>query len=921
MAQRVDVSRLHDMPVDVIIVLDNSTSLGDDGLNNLIHATNTLIGSLNPRDRVALVTFSQVVVLRSALTNDTAKVREMVRGLKVQGSTSVIDASFAAAMLQTEADRSALMLVFSDGLDTASWLDAERVLAAIRRAAVVPYAVVVGSEVTLRGGAPAARHARAGAGPRAVRRHGALPARSGGDRRRRLPPRRRHPRARTPLRRGARQLSPALRAHVCAAGRRGIGVASADDQGEGPPLPRPRQARLPRAVAGGLAPRPSAGRPVNMAPGSFVLAAMNHLLQDVRFGLRLLWKQKGFALTTILTLAACIGANATIFSVVNAVLLRPLPFPEADRLVSVNNSYPGAGVERASNGVPDYFDRKRDVDAFEEIALYRDRGMTIGQEGRPERVQGFEATPSLFRVLKAQPFLGRLLNESDGVEGQNRQIVISYALWQRMFGGRNDAIGKELRIQGRPYTVVGVLPREFMFLTAEAVVWVPLAFNAEERGDGGRHSNNYQMIARLKPGRSVEQAQQQIDALNAANMVRFPQFKEILINARFKTQAFATQRDLVREVRATLYLLWGGVAFVLLIGARQPHQPDARPLQRAHERARHAHRARRGPRPPRASAAHGNDHADVRGRRARARRRVVGAAVAAGRSARGYSARRGNRPRSTGVAFTVALAFLVGIVISLIPIVLMQRMNLNHAIREEGRSGTASRGARLVRRALVASQVAFAFMLLVAAGLLLASFQKVLRVDPGFETANLLTGQVNMPASRYQDPAMRSLVSRALDRIRAVPGVLSAGATSTIPCGGPNSDSVIMAEGYVMKPGESLISPAAITATPGYFETLEAAAAIRPLLHAERHGHVAEGDHPRRSAREPLLRRPGSDRPPHVAAGRCQRAVDRAWSEIALLSDRGRGPPREFERAGIVRLTISGSARITSPTISRRTAG
>ena len=152
--QQVEVSRLHDLPVDVIIVLDNSTSLGKDGLNNLIQATDKLITRLNPRDRAALVTFSQVVMLRSALTNDTAKVRQMVSGLKVQGSTSVIDATFAAAMLQTEADRSALMLVFSDGFDTASWLDADRVLAAIRRAAVVPYAVVVGSDVTLTGEEP-----------------------------------------------------------------------------------------------------------------------------------------------------------------------------------------------------------------------------------------------------------------------------------------------------------------------------------------------------------------------------------------------------------------------------------------------------------------------------------------------------------------------------------------------------------------------------------------------------------------------------------------------------------------------------------------------------------------------------------------------------------------------------------------------
>jgi predicted permease len=558
-----------------------------------------------------------------------------------------------------------------------------------------------------------------------------------------------------------------------------------------------------------------------MTPGPLVLAAMSHLLQDIKFGLRLLWKQKGFALTTILTLAACIGANATIFSVVNAVLLRPLPFPEADRLVTVNNSYPGAGVERASNGVPDYFDRKRDVDAFEEVAMYRNRGLTIGQEGRPERVEGFELTPSLFRILKAQPYRGRLLNESDGVEGQDRQVVISYALWQRVFGGRDDAVGKELRVQGAPYTIVGVLPREFVFLTAEASVWLPLAFTAADRGDDRRHSNNHQMIARLKPGRTLEQAQQQIDAINARNMERLPQFREILVNAGFRTRAVATQPDLVREVRGTLYMLWGGVAFVLLIGC-----VNLTNLMLVRSSARMKELATR--------TALGAG----RGRLARQLLTetilltfaggALGLAVASWALQLLLAGPLADIPRASEIGldrqvviFTVALAFLVGIGISLIPIVLMQRMNLNHAIREEGRSGTASRGARVLRRALVASQVAFAFMLLIAAGLLLASFQKLLRVDPGFETANLLTGQVNMPASRYKEPDLRSLVTRALDRIRALPGVVNAGATSTIPYGGVDSDSVIMAEGYVMKPGESLISPASIAATPGYFETLK----------------------------------------------------------------------------------------------------
>ena len=548
---------------------------------------------------------------------------------------------------------------------------------------------------------------------------------------------------------------------------------------------------------------------------------MSHLLQDIKFGLRLLWKQKGFALTTILTLAACIGANATIFSVVNAVLLRSLPFPEAERLVTINNSYPGAGVERASNGVPDYFDRKRDVDAFEELALYRSRGMTIGQEGRPERVTGFEMTPSLFRVLRAQPFRGRLLNESDGVEGQARQIVISYALWQRIFAGRDDAVGKELRVQGAPYTIVGVLPREFVFMTAEAVVWLPLSFTAEDKSDGRRHSNSYQMLGRLKPGRSVEQAQQQIDALNARNMERFPQFKQILTNAGFRTRAFATQADLVRDVRATLYLLWGGVAFVLLIGCVNLTnlmlvRSSARMKELATRTALGAGRARLA----RQLLTETIMLTVVGG--------ALGLGVAWGALQLLLAGPLADIPRAAEIgldgqviAFTIALAFAVGFGISLIPIVLMQRMNLNLAIREEGRSGTAGRGARFVRRALVASQVAFAFMLLIAAGLLLASFQKVLRVDPGFETANLLTGEVNMPASRYKDPELRSLVARAVERMRTVPGVVNAGATSTIPYGGPDSDSVIMAEGYVMKPGESLISPAAITATPGYFEALK----------------------------------------------------------------------------------------------------
>ena len=545
-------------------------------------------------------------------------------------------------------------------------------------------------------------------------------------------------------------------------------------------------------------------------------------LNDIRFAARLLWKQRAFTLAAIITLAACIGSNVTIFSVVNAVLLRPLPFRESERLVTLMNNYPKAGVERGSNGVPDYFDRRRETDVFEEQALYRLRGQTVGTQGQSERLLGFQVTPSMFAVLKAEPLRGRLFTEADGEVGQDQKVVLSHSAWQRLFAGRDDAIGKDLRINGVPHAIVGVLPADFVFLTREAELWVPVAFAPADRSDERRHSNNWQMIARLKPGRTVAQAQAQIDALNARNLDRFPQFREILTNAGFHTRVVQTQADLVRDVRSTLYLLWGGVVFVLLIGCvNLTNLMLVRSSARVKELAtRHALGAARG---------------TLAWQLLTEGTLLTLAGGALGLAAAYWSLQvlvagpLADVPRSGeialdthGVVFTLGLAFAVGLAISLVPMVSVYRMNLNQAIREEGRSGTAGRSARLLRRVLVASQVAFAFMLLVAAGLLLASFRRVLQVDPGFNTASVLSGNVNMPQSRYRDDAaLRAFINRALERVRALTGVVHAGATSSIPFGGVNNDSVILAEGYQMKPGESLISPASIVATPGYFEALQ----------------------------------------------------------------------------------------------------
>lgn len=549
---------------------------------------------------------------------------------------------------------------------------------------------------------------------------------------------------------------------------------------------------------------------------------MERLVQDARFAARVLWKDKGFALTAVLTLGICIGANAAIFAVVNAVLLQPLPAADPHQLVHMYNSYPGAGVsDRGSTGVPDYYDRLRETDLFQEQALYNTRGVTLGLDGNPQRVTAMTGTPSLLRLLQVKPLRGRLFVEEDGEIGKTRKVVLTYASWQRWFGGKDDAIGRDLRINGEPYAVVGVLPKAFSFLDPDVVMWLPVAFTPEQKSDDSRHSNNWSYVARLKPGASIDQARQQVDALNARNLDRFPAFKEILINAGFRTITIPLQSYLVRDLRGTLYLLWGGVAFVLLIGAVNiTNLMLVRSTARTRELAtRHALGAGLG----------------RIGRQLLTETVLLTSVGAALGLALGYAGLKAlvaygldQTPQGTSVvmdgtvvAFTAALALAIGILIGLVPVINLRHLNLGQAFREEGRSGTSSRTARATRRVLVTAQIAFAFMLLIGAGLLLASFRHVLAVRPGFEPAHVLTGTISPPATRYaEDPSLVAFDNRLLERVRALPGVEAAGLTSNLPLSGNYNDSVILAEGYVTKPGESLISPFNSRVTPGYFEAM-----------------------------------------------------------------------------------------------------
>jgi len=552
---------------------------------------------------------------------------------------------------------------------------------------------------------------------------------------------------------------------------------------------------------------------------------MERLLHDLRVAARGLWKDRSFAVTTVATLAVCLAANVAIFAIVDGVLLKPLPFDQPDRLIRIFNTYPGAGVEIADNGVPDYFDRKAALTAAAEIAMFRQAGVTVSGSGlgEAERIQAMTVTPSFFRVLRTQPQRGQAFTDRQGELGQDKVVILSHGFWQRVFGGRDDAIGQDLRLGGEPYRVVGVMAPDFRFLNPDIQLFRPAAFTAQEKSDDSRHSNNWQQFARLEDGATIKQAQSQVDAINATNFERFPALKEILTNARFGTDVVDFHSNLVGETRSTLSMLWGGAIFVLLIGCvNVANLALVRSTARVRELAtRHALGASFA-RLARQSLTESLLLA------------LVGGAAGLGlgwwalQAAPFFGFDR--LPAGTavhvdarGVGFSALLVTLVGIVVGLIPVAVMRRANIAQVVREEGRSGTQGRGPRLMRRVLVTSQVAFALMLLIGAGVLLASFDKVLRIDPGFRADHVLTGTLSLPAARYAgDDHVRATTDRLLERIRAVPGVASAGATTTIPFGGAYSDSVILAEGYQMQPGESLISPGQMSVSDGYFEAMGA---------------------------------------------------------------------------------------------------
>ncbi len=305
-------------------------------------------------------------------------------------------------------------------------------------------------------------------------------------------------------------------------------------------------------------------------------------MNDIRYSLRALGKSRGFTAIAMLTLALCIGANSAIFSVVNAILLKPYPWPDSERLVFVYNTYPLMNLPNAGTSVPDYLDRRAGVAAFEDSAMYTNQPFNLASDGEPERIVGLRATPSLFTTLQSQARLGRVFGEARAEPGNEKVAVLSHALWRDRFGSDPGIVGKTIRLNSMPYEVIGVMAESFYFPTPTNQVFVPFAFTPEQKSDNERGSEFSSMIARIKPGASMDAIQRDLDLIQTRNAARIAASRDFWKTSGFggRVNGFLDQN--VANVRGMLWLIQAGVAAALLIGCaniasllREHREPSA----------------------------------------------------------------------------------------------------------------------------------------------------------------------------------------------------------------------------------------------------------------------------------------------------------------------------------------------------------
>jgi predicted permease len=544
---------------------------------------------------------------------------------------------------------------------------------------------------------------------------------------------------------------------------------------------------------------------------------MQRLTRELRFAVRALSKRRSFSLITILVLALGIGANTAIFSVVNAVLLRPLPFEDSDRLVQVWHVPPAKsfpGMTKFSISPANFLDWQAQNDILE-IAMYGGGAYTLTGTGNPQPVVGSRVTPEFFSVLRSKPIAGRVFNPQDGATESSPTVVVSESFWKSSLGANPNIVGQTLRLSGQPYTVVGVMPSNFVFppQTPAPQVWTCIQWTAKERVVRGNH--NYLAIGRLKPGKSIEQAKSQLAAISKRLEQQYPED-----DAGWGATVVPLREELVGDVRPALLILLGAVGFVLLIAcANVANLVLATTLSRRKELA---------------------IRTALGATRCNLIRQILTETVLlamAGGLIGLFFAHFGVQlivnflseqlPRVREIrldgevlAFTLGVSVVTGLLAGLLPAWRFAKADINEALKQGlGRTDSESSGSR-TRNVLVVSEVALSLILLVGAGLMIRTLYHLQRMDAGFDPHNVLTVDAPIPKSKYPDiDKQRAFYDQVLSRVRVLPGVEAASAIDDIPFGNGSTQPIgIEGRPVVQLSDQPEVSVRKIT--PGYLKTM-----------------------------------------------------------------------------------------------------
>ena len=545
---------------------------------------------------------------------------------------------------------------------------------------------------------------------------------------------------------------------------------------------------------------------------------MHMLFQDLRYALRQMVNRPGFTTVVVLTLALGIGANAAVFSVLDSVLLRPLPFNRPEQLVKLWTRFTGIGLPNDQNAVsaPEFRDFQDLQKSFSGLAAIDTEAYNIGAKGSPQRVLGASVSPSLFAMLGATPLLGRTFLTEEGQPGHDHEVMLSNGFWQRAFAAKPGVIGSTLDVDGVPMVVVGVMRAGFSYPN-ESEIWSPISFSPDDLGENNRGSHGLEVLARIKPGLSLAQVRSDMDRVGKT-------MKEQHQSYPYEKYGFGIIMnplldETVGDVKPSLLVLMAAVGLVLLIAcANVANLLLVRSSERQQEMGVRMALGASSSRLVRQLLTESLLLALIGG--------VAGLALAPWvlRGLIAVSAKSLPRTVNTGIDAQVLLLSLVvsmatGILFGLAPALQSGRKGNCDALKS-GRSTEGSRSKRL-RRALVMGETALSLILLAGAALLLRSFAQILQVDPGFRPENLLTARVALPDAQYSKPEqVRGFYNALIDRVGKMPGVRSVGAISALPLSGQGGSGTITVDTQSVRPEDTTPEADQRIVTPGYFTAM-----------------------------------------------------------------------------------------------------